>query len=501
MSNESCIKHFLKVSIAHLFLCFAVSSHASDKHLTKSLLQEKTYFKAYQQVLAQHPSEALLILDKASGKYPAHEQYIRSLSDVMLILIKGEKKIYDSLYINETNYLKELGQLSKKDPYKLFVSAEIRIQWALVKVMFGDELKAGWSLKSAYSEIETNMARFPTFQPNNKSMGVLKVLFSAMPEEYHWLLNLFGIAPNGAEGWHMLHQIDIKNPYATETALIRSMMAVNILNDLETAFKELQSLRTQLPNHPVIEYLTATALIKNAKSQSALPILIRLSSKLPPLPNYNVYYRLADVYMQKQSYDSARIYFNKYLNLYNGQNCVKDASFKIAVSHHLEGQAQRAFQYWIQARQSGSTVLDVDKNAHYMLSANRLPQPELLKVRYATDGGFFKLAQESLEKIKPNQLTNPSDQAEYVYRKARLGHKQGQIQQAISDYQQTIHLAGDSPWYFAPSACLNLGYLYAQLKENDHARMYFEQVLTYKKHQYKRSLDNQANAALQLLAQ
>ncbi|MBY0425173.1 MAG: hypothetical protein K2Q22_06020, partial [Cytophagales bacterium] len=53
--------------------------------------------------------------------------------------------------------------------------------------------------------------------------------------------------------------------------------------------------------------------------------------------------------------------------------------------------------------------------------------------------------------------------------------------------------------YFAPSACLYLGYIYMDKKDTQKAKLYFENVLFYKNHDYKNSLDNKAKAALDKL--
>jgi hypothetical protein len=85
---------------------------------------------------------------------------------------------------------------------------------------------------------------------------------------------------------------------------------------------------------------------------------------------------------------------------------------------------------------------------------------------------------------------------EYIYRKARLEHKVGNIAGARTFYAETINLNGQAIWYFAPNSCLQLGYI--ARAENDLARAeeYFVRALSYKKHEYKNSIDTKAKAAL-----
>jgi hypothetical protein len=88
------------------------------------------------------------------------------------------------------------------------------------------------------------------------------------------------------------------------------------------------------------------------------------------------------------------------------------------------------------------------------------------------------------------------DQIEFTYRKARLAHKTNDLVAAHDLYQQSIKATGDEPWYFAPNACLQLGYISLDEKNIPLAREYFMRALSYKKHEYKNSIDSKAKSAL-----
>jgi hypothetical protein len=85
---------------------------------------------------------------------------------------------------------------------------------------------------------------------------------------------------------------------------------------------------------------------------------------------------------------------------------------------------------------------------------------------------------------------------ELNYRKARLSHKINHISDAKLYYEKTIELNGSANWYFAPNACLQLGYILMQENNSNAAEEYFERALSYKKHEYKNSIDTKAKSAL-----
>ena len=119
-----------------------------------------------------------------------------------------------------------------------------------------------------------------------------------------------------------------------------------------------------------------------------------------------------------------------------------------------------------------------------------------MKVRFYTDGGYYKEAREVLKTITPVDLPTEKDVTEFYYRKGRLAHKTQELSAAKLFYLQTIEMTGESPWYFAPNAALQLGYISQAQGDLASAKMYFEKALSYKKYEYKSGIDSKARSAL-----
>lgn len=134
-----------------------------------------------------------------------------------------------------------------------------------------------------------------------------------------------------------------------------------------------------------------------------------------------------------------------------------------------------------------------------MLAEGSFPNAKILKLRFHTDGGYYKEAKEVLKTIYPSDLKETKDMTEYLYRKGRLAHKTHDLTGAKQFYEQTIDLAGSEPWYFAPNASLQLGYIYQSQGDAVNAKKYFEKALSYRKYEYKSGIDSKAKAALEEL--
>jgi tetratricopeptide (TPR) repeat protein len=157
--------------------------------------------------------------------------------------------------------------------------------------------------------------------------------------------------------------------------------------------------------------------------------------------------------------------------------------------------------YFDEAKAIGTDVTEADKYAARSLAENESPHIKLTIARYFTDGGYYEEAHEVLENISPQERTTKRDQAEFPYRMARLYHKQDKFQDAKLYYEQCIQITGEEPWYFAPNACLQLGYIALEEGDKKTAKQYFDRALAYKKHEYKNSIDSKAKSALAQLSE
>ncbi|UXX79170.1 hypothetical protein N7E81_17595 [Reichenbachiella carrageenanivorans] len=486
--------------MAHLFLFFTCLVCLPSQ--AQSIQNHPEILDAYHDILKLKLESGRATLNQVIPNQAqlGHYHYVKSLADVIEILITEDPSLYKKYEDSEEDHLNGLEEMDENDPYYRYYNAEIRIQWAIVKIMFEEDMKAGLSLKAAYSYVEKNIEKFPDFTTNYKSYGSLHVLFAVVPESYHWILKLFGIKANAVLGWSELNKIQPDNPYWLETGLIKSLIAINILNKEEQTMTLLNELRAAHTDNLIVNYLYNTALIKYAKSEQALPNLRKLLfASSDYLHIDNVYYKLGDIYMQKQQYPLARYHLSKFINQYKGKNYVKDTWFKIFLSYWLEGNEKMAEIHWNKAKNTGRTFAAADKNASSMLNEGSFPNPLLMKARLATDGGYFDLATQALKKIQQGSLIDKKEESEYFYRYGRLDDKMNKEEEAIFNYLNAIKKSGKENWYYAPSACLYTGYIYEARRDYEKAQFYYEKAMSYKKHPYKVGIDHKAYAALALL--
>jgi tetratricopeptide (TPR) repeat protein len=429
--------------------------------------------------------------------------YMANYGDIIRLLVSENPVLYESLLQNEDARIDQLSDLKEESPYYLFTQAEVRLQWAFVKLKFGDEGKAFLDIKDAYNLLEKNKKLYPDFIPNKKSLGLLNILIGSVPEKYSWIVSLIGMNGTVPDGMKMLDEVIAgNNTYRLEASILKTVAESYILAKDEKDLSIITNLTLENPDNLLIAFLSSSIFLKNAKDEEALKIL----QTLPSSPDF-VYIPFTevmkgDIYLHKADYPAARSCYQKFLKNYKGSNFIKDSYYKIYLCYYLSGQTELAHPYIEKILESGQELSDADKNAEKFARKKELPNKTLMKARFYSDGGYYKEALDQLKEFNPAKDLKQRDLIEYNYRQARIYHNMKVTEKAVPLYLRTIKLSNeykDEKFYFAPNSALNLGYIYRKSGNNDMARQYFMMALSYKNYEYKNSIDNKAKAALENL--
>lgn len=253
------------------------------------------------------------------------------------------------------------------------------------------------------------------------------------------------------------------------------------------------------PESLLYRYLYATILLKNTHGAKALESLNAIKQGSEYLDFPYIHFMKGELLLFKGHYTEARKEYELFLRFFKGKNSIKDTWLKIALCYWIENKEKETRNALNQILKNGQDVYDSDKYAQKTALTGEMPDKVLSRIRFYTDGGYYKEATALLQTISSSTYHRKRDKLEYYYRTARLYHKSGNIQDAITYYEKTIQINGEDTYYFAPNAALQLGYIYQAENNKTKAKEYFEKALKYKNHEYKNSIDNKAKSALNSL--
>ena len=414
--------------------------------------------------------------------------YYGNLADILEILFTENEFDYERLRENRSDRIDKVEDSSLPKSWKNFLEAEIKLQWAFLEFRFGHDWDAFWGLRSAYKISKKLYENDPSFAPNLRTQGLLNIIFGTVPSSKQWLMNLFGLKGDVFKGIDQITQLQTHTGFELESRLILGMTEIFLLEDFQTGKARIDSL-----SNPSIlsKYVQALTDLKTHNALKARNALIEIFEHAPVLE-----YFLAETYFQEQDFDKAKRHYRQFLKRNEGTAYIKDAHLKLSISSFYTNDPENYRTELKNTETKGKDRTEIDKNALKLYKSIDEQDSVGLMIRFAIDGGFYDRAQILIASQEKRQLP-PYHALELTYRKARLAHLTEEIESAISLYREVIQQAGKiSETYYAPNSFLQMAYLMREQGRKEEARMYFENVLEFRNHPYKKSLDNKAKLGM-----
>ena len=432
--------------------------------------------------------------------------FLDDYADMLTLVTSDNDRTFAALSDREDDRLDALKKLDDTSPWKRVLLAEVRLHWAFTKLKFGKEVSASWDVIRAYKLLTDNQKRFPDFLPTYKSLGTLHIMIGSVPDNYVWVANLLGLHGNIRLGQQELQRAQQDPTFRLEAKLIDLMVRAYVLKFTDADSYHLRQLISENPDNLLLHFFGATIEQKSGHSEQALAYLTQrpTGSVYQPLPVIeNI---LGDLYLQKGEYVLSRTHYNQFLSQYKGQNFLKDTYYKLFLCQWLghetadqpDAQARLLLQNVLRV---GRTTVESDKAAQkfaeaYIKQGVSPNQKILMRARLASDGGFTDSALAYLRSYTEVRFPLTPEKAEYNYRMGRIYQRKNDPDTAIPYLSRALALSEPDQLSFGATAALQLGYVYLQKNDRTRARSFFQKALSFKRHEYKNSVDNKARAAL-----
>ncbi|WP_324678744.1 DUF3808 domain-containing protein [Hymenobacter sp. GOD-10R] len=452
--------------------------------------------RAYAEVLKLRPEPARTIL-RAAPPTAASTLLVADCADFTELMISQEAAGYAKAVEAQDRRLEQLAHSNEQGPLPRYAAAEIRLHQAASQVTFGHEVQGAWNLRQAYLQMQAVVQRYPNFLPARKTLGLCQFFIGALPPGYRWFLKLLGLTGSTDAGLQNLGLAAQRpNDFQPEAQILLALIQESYYKRPEEATQLLTRLAAQQPTNLLYTYLAISLHKRQHQTEQALAAYRARPAGTSYLLLPYLHHMAADLLLYQGKYAAAERANQVFLEQYHGQHYRKDAAFKLYLAAWLGGNTSAADRYRQQINATGRTVVEEDAYAQRFYD-DELPLNRVLtRARLQIDGGYYREALATLRIFSPVNATPLRDQLEWPYRRARAYHGLGLLDSARLFYTRTIALAGQAPYYFAPQAALQMGYLCQVNGELHLARVYFQKVLDSPKHEYKNSTDTKAKIAL-----
>jgi tetratricopeptide (TPR) repeat protein len=482
------------------FWCHQARANDSEMERVFTPRLQLAYFEI--QKLRLDKARALLNQERKQDPTNGALAYLDNYADMYYLLISENRSAYNLLADKVNKRLVILESMPDSSPLKRLLMAEVRLQWAFAKLKFGNEVSASWDIIKAYRLLADNQKKFPSFVPTYKSLGLLHVLIGSVPEQYTWVTKVLGLSGDIRGGIRELRLVKDSDPFfGQEAGLIELLLHAYTLRLSPQQIIELKELPAKQPDNLLFHFFATSVLMKEGRSEQALVILDRAPRSTVYISFPFLDYLRAEILLQKGEYLSAYSNYVRFQTHFKGFNFLKDTYFKEYLCLWLLNREEEAQKAIARVGTVGSTIVESDQYAarfaeSYLAGRVQDEQKVLFVARYASDGGYLDEAWQALTGYTESSFSQPANKAEFNYRKGRILQKLGQDARALTYFQRSIQLSLNTNLYFAPSSALQMGYIYKEQSKNTLAASSFRKAMSYKKHEYKNSIDNKARAAL-----
>jgi tetratricopeptide (TPR) repeat protein len=465
---------------------------------------------AYMAILSMRFEYARHLLDVEKKINPANHipVYLDNYMDFLTLFIGEDPEQLKQLSRNENTRLKYLEQADVNSPYYRFCQAQVRLQWAFVRMKFGEYISAVTDIKKASNLLEANRTRYPDFLLNYSGLAIVHTVSGLVPDQYKWLSNLLGFEGSVEQGTRELKIVatyagndEVIKMYRPEMLFYLTFIMVNLNKDKSQSLQILKLSEEsqdsiEYRKNPLMVFSMATILTKNRYNDKAIAMLSSQPNTPDRFPIRYLDCMMGQVKLNRLDPDAGK-YFLSFLNSFHGLNYIKSAYQKLAWTYLLEGNMKKYDETMSKVIDYGTTDVDEDKQAFSEARKKETPNLTLLKARLLFDGGYYDRAlHELLDRSLKEFIMTKKDLVEYTYRMGRIYHETSNFPKAFQYYNQTIKLGSGQPWYFAANAALQMGIINENTGNYSEAEKYYRLCLSMHYEEYKNSLSQKAKAGL-----
>ena len=461
--------------------------------------------QAYRYMVSLQLEEADSILDieERSDTHNIFVPYLRNYNNFIRLFVSQNPQLYEELAPARFDYFSDIEKRDESCPYKNWMLGNMHLQWAILKVMFGDYLSAAIDFNKAYRLIYKNIEGFPVFKPNELSAGVLNIIIGLVPEQYNWLLGLLSMEGDIQQGKEQLSDFlnltKTQTEYAVfyeETLFFTAFVEMNIhpdSNKLAWIKKEASAIHDSVM---MITFLRANLLMKTGKNQEALFLFSELEHYIAhTYPFHYLRYLHGECLQRAQKWEKSYNAFDYFTTQYTGDNYIKDAWRKKAWAAFMLEDSSLYLKCMQEVKLRGDDRIDIDKEALASAENDQFPNKDLLLSRILFDGGYYAETFDVLHAIDTTGYSN-NDKLEYIYRTGRVYQQMNNYEKAKTYYSLTLSLGKNSDSYYAANAALKLGEIYEYEGSIRLAREAYSSCMNLDFKQYRNSILRRAAEGL-----
>ncbi len=305
---------------------------------------------AYRSILSLHFTAAEKLLKQEKSAHPSNliPVYLENYIDFFTVFIGEDPASFENFRKARELRSDILSKGNADSPYYRYCIGNMRIQFAICRMKFGEYKSAALDFSHANGDLKENARLHPDFPLQNSGLGLIHVLAGIIPDNYSWVLHLLGLEGNVQKGLDEIASMaeypgnnETYQLFRTESLFYLAFLDAVLGRDGKNALRIIQNFDDQkIPfpeqKNPLLIFIRASILYKAGKTDDAIRCLQDYHADNEEFPFYYLDY-LTGLNKLNRFDPDADLYFIRFLKNFRGQNYLKSSYQKLAWTFLLKG--------------------------------------------------------------------------------------------------------------------------------------------------------------------
>jgi len=358
-------------------------------------------------------------------------------------------------------------------------------------------LDAVWASKKSESYLNRTLELDSTYYDAYLGLGLYNFAVGQIPSAFRWALNLAGIHGNKATG---LDYIKMAAKDGSISKVEAEYYLSQILSEFSDDYKEsanyLKNLIGKYPKNLLFNYSYAVLNIKMRKLNEAQKLLVKIirrqDTTFKQITSFS-WFLMGDVFYKKNMFDSAKIYYENFLNTSTDNDYKGIAYYRLAVCYEITGDRLQAKDYFGMTDKGNMDIEDdifaKRRGEIYFKRPMTKMEIDLTKAKNYIDSGKYKTAIDSLSallsKIKTDEL-----KAEVYLDLSEANYYLGNYNESLN-YALTSKLLNinEEKW-IKPFACYYAARADQKIGDTTAVKSFIDEADSYSDYDYQKKIKN-----------
>ncbi len=415
-------------------------------------------------------------------------------------LSNQDENDYKTFVLYSDTAIEKARVILNKDPDNVNILYILGSDYSYRAIAFSKSekfLDAVWASKKSESYLSRTLELDSTYYDAYLGLGLYNFAVGQIPNAFRWALNLAGIHGDKKTGLEYIEKAAREgNISKVEAEYYLSQILSEFSDDYTASARYLKNLISKYPNNILFNYSFAVLNIKMRRLNEAQKILVKILNR-PDTTFKQIFsfsrFLMGDVFYKKNMFDSAKVYYENFLNTTTDNDYEGIAYYRLAVCFEVTGDRVDAKKYFGMTDKGNMDIEDdifaKRKGEVYFKRPLTKIEISLIKAKNYIDSGKYKIAVDSLSSLLEKINTDELKAEVYLYLSEAnyyLGNYNESLNYALTSKLLNIN---EEKW-IKPFACYYAARDNKKMGNTAAVKSFLDEAKSFSDYDYQKKLKN-----------